>query len=154
MPNNKKDILNLGCGKKTLPNAINLDIKNGEGIDTVCDIRNGLPYQDETFKEVIADYVLCQIGPPEEFRFVLNEIWRILKPKGWLKLKVPNARYPCAFQDPMDCRYFVKETFDYFDRTRYRYKAFGYEFKPWTIVKIEPERKDRLYVEMRKSLKV
>ena len=150
MPNNKKDILNLGCGKKTLPNAINLDIKDGEGIDTVCDIRKGLPYQDETFKEIICDYVLCQIHFPAEFKFVMNEIWRVLKPKGILKLKVPNARFPCAFQDPMDCRYFVKETFDYFNKEHYRFTEFNYGFKPWIIIKIEKEREDRLYVEMRK----
>ena len=147
---NQKDILNLGAGKKIIPEAINLDMLPLEGIDTVCDIRNGLPYQDETFKEVIADYILCQICEPETFKKVLNDIWRVLKPKGILKLKVPDARFPCAFQDPQDCRYFVKETFDYFNKEHYRFTEFNYGFKPWIIIKIEKEREDRLYVEMRK----
>ena len=155
MPNYQKStILNLGAGQKIIEGAINLDIKNGEKIDTVCDIRDGLPFDDESMTEVIADYVLCQVCEPEKFRFVLNEIWRVLKPNGWLKLRVPDARFPAAFQDPMDCRRFVKETFDYFNKDHYRFKAFNYNFKPWTIVKIEQEREDRLYVEMRKSLRV
>ena len=149
---NSKDILNIGAGKKIIPEAINLDILPLEGIDTVCDIRKGLPYQDETFKEVIADYVLSQICFPVEFKYVMNEIHRVLKKGGVLKLKVPDARFPCAWQDPFDCRRFVKETFDYLDKDHYRYKAFQYGFKPWEIVSIKKERNDRLYVTMRKPL--
>lgn len=147
MPRDKK-IVNLGCGQKIMGGAINVDAIKFDGVDIVCDIRKGLPSELEGADEIIADYVLCQID--KQFKFVMNEIWRVLKPCGVLKLKVPNANYPCAFQDPMDCRYFVEETFDYFNQHHYRYKAFNYGFKPWNILVIQKERGDRLYVEMEK----
>lgn len=145
MPNNKK-ILNLGCGKNKIAGTIGVDII--KGADVECDITKGLPWGKEEIDEVIADYVLCQIG--DKFKYVMNDIWRVLKAGGILKVKVPNAIYPCAFQDPMDCRYFVTETFDYFNVHHYRYQAFNYGFKPWEILLVRKEREDRLYAEMRK----
>jgi len=153
MPNNQK-ILNIGAGTSPMPDAVNLDIIAGEGIDKVCDITKGLPFQDQQFEKVVANYVLCQISSPEAFKCVLNEIWRVLKPDRWLELKVPNANFPAAFQDPMDCRRFVPETFDYFDKDHYRYTAFQYGFKPWYCIQVVPEREDRLFVKMRKSIRV
>ena len=162
MPDNKK-FLNLGCGTKLKPKEegwVNVDRINHNGVDRVCDItKEKLPFLDEQFDEVVADYLLCQICSQEAFMGVLNEIWRILKPNKWLKVKVPNANYPCAFQDPMDCRYFVPETFDYFNKEHYRFQAFNYGFKPWIITKIEEiegasGKKDRLLVWMRKALRV
>jgi len=129
---------------------IDVDIIQLPGVDIVCDITEGLPEVLNNADEVVADYILCQIADREKFKFVMNEIWRILKPGGILKMKVPNARYPCVFQDPMDCRYFVVETFDYFNKDHYRFKAFHYGFMPWEIIKVEEERKDRLYAELRK----
>ena len=145
MPESKR--INIGSGERRLQGYVNVDIL--PGADVVCDITKGLPWGKEEIEEVVADYVLCQI---KEIKYVLNEIWRVLKPGGLLKLKVPDARFPCAFQDPMDCRYFVRETFDYFNKNHYRYKALHYGFKPWEIKVIARERSDRLYVEMRKPL--
>lgn len=150
--------LNIGCGSKPLKGYINLDIIPHEGIDVVCDIEQGLPFSEEKFDEVIADYIFCQICSPKAFMGVMNDIWKVLKPNGILKLKVPDANFPDSFNDPMDCRYFTPATFDYFDKDHYRYKAFGYGFKPWKVLKIEhignqanPENKTRLYVEMKKE---
>jgi predicted SAM-dependent methyltransferase len=147
MPSRK---LNIGCGSKPLKGYTNLDIIVHDGVDVICDIEQGLPFSGEEFDEVVADYVLCQICSPKAFMGVMNDIWKILKVGGVLKLRVPNANYPCAFQDPMDCRRFVPETFDYFDKDHYRYKMFDYGFKPWKVLKVKPEREDRLYVEMKK----
>ncbi len=143
-------IVNIGCGIKTSPDIIDVDILPLEGVDIVCDITKGLPEELNNADEVLADYVLCQIADREKFKFVMNEVWRILKPGGLFKIRVPNARYPAAFQDPMDCRYFVAETFDYFNKDHYRFKAFHYGFESWEVVKVIKERKDRLYVELRK----
>ena len=143
-------ILNLGAGSRIMDNAINIDIIQREGIDIVCDIQKGLPFEDNKFERVIADYVLCQILEPQTFKFVMNEIWRILKPDAYLEIRVPDARYPAAFQDPMDCRRFVRETFDYFNKDHYRYKVFNYGFKPWTIESVQRERDDRLFAILKK----
>ena len=142
--------LNIGCGKKHLEGYLNIDKLAEVKPDEVVEILNGLPYDNGAFEEVNADYVLCQIANRDNFKFVMNEIWRVLKIDGLFKLKVPNAKYSDSFNDPMDCRYFTEETFDYFDETHYRYKAFEYGFRPWKIVSIEPERETRLQVIMKK----
>ena len=144
-------IINIGCGIKTMPNAVNIDIIKHKGVNIVCDITKGIPLETGAFDKAIADYVLCQIEKRKDFVFVMNEIWRILKPKGELAIRVPNAVFPCAFQDPMDCRYFTKETFDYFNAEHYRYKAFNYGFKPWKVITIQDERTDRIYAVLKKK---
>lgn len=155
MPGDK--ILNIGAGSKPHPDAINIDIYKGEGIDLVCDVESGLPYKDGTIDEVRAEYFLEQILENRTFVFVMNEIWRVLKPEGLFEFKVPNAKYPTAFKDPFDCRYFTKETFDYFDKENRRYEYYkGYGFKPWKIESLKtisgPNNKirDRFSVVMRK----
>lgn len=156
----KRKIINIGCGEKKIKDAINVDILGLPGVDKSFDITKEWPKELAGADEVIADYVLCQIGGRNEFRFVMNQIWEILKPGGVFKLKVPDAGYQgktCHYNDPMDCRYFTTETFDYFNKDHYRFKAFKYGFYPWEIKKIEnignlanPEIKNRLYVEMKK----
>lgn len=153
----KDKILSIGSGKNPIKGAVNLDILPLEGIEVVRDITKGLPFNSGEFNLVIADYVLEQIQNTKDFMFVMNEIHRILKSNGILELKVPNAEFPVAHKDPFDTRTFTRETFDYFNIHHYRYSYYGYGFEPWIIDKIEeiggyqePEKKDRLYVEMRK----
>jgi len=150
MPDNKKNILNIGAGEKPMEEAMNIDILDLPGINKVCDVRYGLTFDNNSFDEVYADYVLCQIGETEHFIKAMNEVWRVLKPGGLFHIKVPDARFPASFQDPMDCRYFVAETFDYFDKDHYRFQKFHYNFKPWIIVSVENEREDRLYAILKK----
>lgn len=151
--NYKKLIIGCGINKKT--DAWNTDINAKLFPDEVIDITNGLPYQDNSFNKIIADYVFCQIKDFKDFLFSLNECWRVLDGGGVLEMRVPNAEYPVAFRDPADCRYFIPETFDHFNHNHYRYKVFQYGFYPWKILKIDkisggttPNIKDRLYVEM------
>jgi predicted SAM-dependent methyltransferase len=151
MPDNRKNILNLGCGADIREDAVNLDIIKRKGVNVVYDFKKRIPFVEGRFERVIANYVLCQICLPEDFMCVMNEIWRVLKKEGILEIRVPDARFACAFQDPMDCRRFVKETFDYFDKDHYRYKVFNYGFKPWKIITIKKEREDRLYAELQKE---
>ena len=152
MPNNKSyqtcKTLVIGCGIKKIKGAWNVDILESVNPDEVVDISWGLPYEDNSFEEVIADYVLEQIHDNKIFINTLNEIWRVLKPSGVFRLKVPNAEFPEAFRDPMDCRYFTPNTFDHFNKAHYRWFAFQYGFMPWHKISIVPERINRLSVRM------
>lgn len=157
---NYKDFtkLNIGCGKKKIEDAWNIDKISSVNPDETYDITcGGFYYDKDSFEEIIADYVLTQFPQANSYLFLLlmNDLHRILKPNGTLKIKVGNAAYSAAFNDPMDCRFFTKETFDYFNYEHYRYKVFDYGFLPWKIIKIEeisggntPDIKDRLSVWM------
>lgn len=142
-------ILNLGCGIKKIKDAWNIDRLKEVEPDEIVDITEDvLPYEDNWFKEVVADYVLEQVRRREDFIHVMNEIHRVLKPNGIFRLKVPNAEFPEAFRDPMDCRTFTPETFDHFNVKHYRWFAFKYGFKPWHKISVNPERITRLSVRM------
>lgn len=156
--NNIPDKLNLCCGAKQLEGFWNVDVLQEINPDQRLNMKiTPWPWESNKFKEIICDYGLTQIPQNESEIFIkiMNELWRILDPSGILKIKVGNAKYPVAFNDPMDCRYFTPETFDYFKFDSYRWSVFKYGFKPWKIIKVEeiagqanPDLKDRLYVEM------
>lgn len=65
-----KDMLNFFL-KKAHRYPINIHIKEGYA--------ENLPFEDETFDSVVSTLVLCSVKSPYK---VLNEIKRVLKPKG------------------------------------------------------------------------
>ena len=155
MPSYKKYTkLIIGCGIKKEKDAWNIDYNKKVSPDQIVNLEKNMPFKDNHFRVLVADFVLCQICDKRKFIKTMNECWRILKSDGIFKIKVPNAQFPCAFQDPLDCRFFVKESFDYFNYKHYRYQVFHCGFKPWRILKIKKisggksKIKDRLYVEM------
>jgi ubiquinone/menaquinone biosynthesis C-methylase UbiE len=142
-------ILNIGSGIKKTKDAWNIDILPEVKPDEVVDITQGLPYDDNHFEEVIADYVLTQIPDKYDRMKILNEVWRVLKPNGIFRLKVSNANYPeDAFRDLMDDRPFAPTSFDHLNYKHYRWFAFKYGFKPWQKISVKPHRVTRLSVKM------
>ncbi len=47
---------------------------------------------------------------------MMDECYRILVPGGWMDIVVPNARHNRGYQDPTHRRFFVQETFYYFNK--------------------------------------
>lgn len=126
--------LRIGCGFDHSGDYTNLDISDTCNPDIVHDIRKEFPmFKDNQFDEVQAWGVLEMILPNEEFRLVLNEIWRILKPNGILDGQVPSTDPRVLMIDPFDRRWFHPETWKYFDYRENAYKQFGqmYKLKPW-----------------------
>jgi len=103
--------LNIGCGKDIKKDWINLDIIKDESIDIVHDLNDlPLPFDNNTF-----DYILCQdILEHVNFAPLINEIHRILKPKGKLEIRVPHFTSKLNFEDPTHKHQFSIRTFDYF----------------------------------------
>ena len=108
-----KGKLHLGCGKKILEGYVNLDIVESEGVDVVQDVTKGLPFEDNSFEEVLCIDFLEHIAQ-EKVIFVINEIWRVMKDRAILKIHVPEAPGVTAFQDPTHRSYWNEETFTYF----------------------------------------
>ena len=125
--------INLGCGNIYMEGYVNCDISKNVKADKYFDAREGLPFKDNEAEEIIVGCILEQICSNEDFIKVLNELWRVLESGGKLKGYVPNADFSCAFQDPMDCRRFNEQTWNYFNVDDNLYKEFGsnYGFKPW-----------------------
>jgi SAM-dependent methyltransferase len=80
--------LNWGCGEYPEPGWVNSDVKEGPGIIS-CDIRNGLPLDDDTFDYVVSVHALPEVPYPD-LGTVLAELRRVLKPGGILRLVLPD----------------------------------------------------------------
>ena len=140
--------LDLGCGKKKQEGFIGLDIKDMPGVDIVCDVTKGISLQDNSVQFVIADNLMEHIG--DEFLDVMNDIWRVCKPGSMVKLIVPGVHTSAAFQDPTHKRFFVIETFDYFNAEHERWKLYGstYGIKPFKILSSGLRESDQRFIEV------
>ena len=80
--------LNLGCGIHTLDSYINIDGEDYPGVDSHMDLRK-LPYKEESVDEVYSKDVLEHFGW-REWRDVLTEWVRVIRPGGVIKLRFPD----------------------------------------------------------------
>ena len=80
------NILDLGAGnRRRAPNVINLEIEATPEVDIIAD-GHLLPFKDGTFDAVISEAVLEHVQSPNR---VVSEIYRVLKPGGYICIAVP-----------------------------------------------------------------
>jgi len=104
----KKEIyLEVGAGKKKGENGwITVDVS--EICDIYWDLRNGLPFPDESIAKIYSSHFLEHLSFGDGQKF-LDECLRVLVPEGSFSICVPNARiYIEAFlnSDTLDEVYF------------------------------------------------
>jgi SAM-dependent methyltransferase len=81
--------LNWGCGRSPQPGWINSDRHPRPGIDLVCDIRKGLPIENDALDYAVSVHVLGELAYAELVP-ALQELRRVLKPGGTLRLILPD----------------------------------------------------------------
>lgn len=80
------NILDLGAGnRRHAPNVINLEIEATPEVDIIAD-GHLLPFKDNAFDAVISEAVLEHVHSPSR---VVSEIYRVLKPGGYICIAVP-----------------------------------------------------------------
>jgi SAM-dependent methyltransferase len=105
--------LNIGCGKKRLENAVNLDISGDVGADLVHDLNcRPWPFESGTFDEVHAYDVLEHV---DDVAKTLEEIHRICRPGARLHATIPHFSSANAFTDVTHRHWFGWRSFDPFD---------------------------------------
>lgn len=118
--------LNLGCGLRRLSGYINIDNRPEVNPDLVCDVLQGLPYQNSSVDEIRAHDFLEHIPLGKTIQ-VIEEIYRVLKPGGMLDAFTPSTCGRGAFQDPTHLSFWNKNSFLYFSdpecRALYNTKA-------------------------------
>ena len=127
--------VDLGCGNHKREGYVGIDKVAGEGVDIVWDIRNGLPVTHGV-DYAVADNLMEHIGA--EFVGAMNGVHDALTDDGRFAVTVPGAHAPAAaFADPTHVRYFVPETWDYFDVNSERWRDYGksYGIKPWKVLR-------------------
>ena len=109
--------LNLGCGRDIKEGYINLDKIEMEGVDVVHDL-NEFPYP---FKENEFDEIYCRhvLEHTDDLIGVMDELHRISKSCGKIKIIAPYFSGQGAYNDPTHRRFFTWKTFDYFSSKGY-----------------------------------
>ena len=80
--------IHLGCGEKRLPNFINIDARETEYTDLVCDITK-LPFEENSIDLIYMCHSLEHI-PMLEVSDFLGSLRNILKPNGEVYISVPD----------------------------------------------------------------
>lgn len=134
--------LDIGCGANKMPGTIGMDMQNLPGVDIVHDLEDlPWPLPDNSVDRVTASHILEHINPHKGvFINVMNEIWRITKPRGQFAFVVPHGESPGYIQDPTHCNQINETTMHYFDPDPERDNIGPalynfYRPKPWKIVK-------------------
>jgi SAM-dependent methyltransferase len=139
----RSDVLNLGCGRKTVAGAVNVDVTPGLGADVVCDLnRRPWPFPSDHFREVLAYDVVEHL---EEVVPALEEIHRVCRDGATVRITVPHYSSPEAYTDPTHRHFFAYTTFEYFTeaselsyytRARFRLRTRNIIFMPTLVNKI------------------
>jgi SAM-dependent methyltransferase len=124
-------VLNLGCGRKRLEGAINVD----HVIETQPDVLHDLnmrpwPLTENHFEEVIANDVLEHL---EDVLATLTEIHRVCRQGAIVRVAVPHFSSANAYSDPTHRHVFGYFTLDCFlsedDRSFYTPARFRYRHR-------------------------
>ena len=87
--------LNWGCGAHVREGWVNSDAKVDDGVDLVCDIRKGLPLDTDSIDYAVSIHALPELSYSEVVP-ALEELRRVLKPGGVLRLALPDLRRAIA----------------------------------------------------------
>jgi len=106
-------ILDLGCGKRKMPGAIGVDFKEETDADIVHDLNAfPWPFRDDEFDMVIASQVLEHM---KDFFRAMEEIHRITKDGGIVKVTTPHYTDSSSFRDPSHYWHLTSQSFALFD---------------------------------------
>ena len=81
-------LLNIGCGNTYHKDWINLDLFSSEYV-RYHNIRNKLPFRDNTLDAVYHSHVLEHLRKPEA-GFFISECYRVLKKGGIIRVVIPD----------------------------------------------------------------
>lgn len=79
--------------------------------DIIHDLREGLPFRDNTVGVVRAYDILEHLSDSVH---IMNEIYRVLTPGGWLMASIPSTDGRGAFQDPTHVSHWNENSFWYY----------------------------------------
>ncbi len=127
-------MLDLGCGNKKRPGTVGVDYNARVDGDISHDL-NCFPYPFESgsVDRVYIDNCLEHLDSPMS---VMEEIHRILKSEGEVKVIVPYFRSPSAFHDPTHKTFYTIESFSYYDPEHPIHRRYDYTKAHFKVEKI------------------
>lgn len=83
--------LHLACGPKVKPGWLNIDLR--KEADLALDLREGLPFSDNSCSIVYSEHFLEHIDYPEPARSLLKDCYRVLESGGVFSVGVPDTEW-------------------------------------------------------------
>jgi predicted SAM-dependent methyltransferase len=80
--------LNLGCGPNVKEGWVNIDLSRWA--DLHLDLREDLPFADESVALIYSEHFFEHLAYPDEVRHLLLESFRVLQPGGVFSVGVPD----------------------------------------------------------------
>jgi SAM-dependent methyltransferase len=93
----------------------NVDLYPSHPSVILADLNSRLPFDDECAEEVLLDNVIEHVSSVPH---VIQEIHRVLKPWGKLRIITPHYSSPASWRDPTHIHHFSYFSFDYFTKNR------------------------------------
>jgi SAM-dependent methyltransferase len=104
--------VNLGCSDAPAAGFLNVDRVAGPGVDRLVDLALPWPWADSSIDEVRAWDIIEHL--PDKLH-TMNELWRVLRPRGRAEIVVPTTDGPGAFQDPTHVSFWNRRSFLYYE---------------------------------------
>ncbi len=118
--------LNLGCGPNYWEGWTNIDSSPQYKTDIVYDLDNlPYPFKENEVDEVYMEHTLEHLEKPDK---VIEELWRIVKPKGRLIISVPHWSHFTAYS-LVHKTYFSGVSLQPYDNTEGTFKSDKARFK-------------------------
>ena len=116
-------------GRRVWSKLVTLDHNPDHRPDVVHDLEMlPYPFEDDSFDEVHAYEVLEHLGQQGDWRSFFaqfSELWRILKPGGFLAATCPSYRSMWAWGDPSHRRVITSGSLVFLDQGQYRRQVDG-----------------------------
>jgi predicted SAM-dependent methyltransferase len=129
-------VLDLGCGTTPRPGAIGIDHQHHSRPDLVADLnRYPYPLKSSSADEIHLDNVLEHL---EDVVATMEELHRIARPGGLVRIVVPYFRSRWAVIDPTHRHQFSTSSMSYFERDhpnadRYEYSTARFSLERLTF---------------------
>ena len=104
--------LDVGCGRNKRAGAIGIDHNPATDADVLCDL-NHFPWP---LRDSVFDVVRCRdvIEHLPDTVAVVEELHRVTKPGGLVRIKTPHFVSLESWEDPTHVKHFSAETLEYF----------------------------------------
>jgi len=98
-------LLHWGCGTDIRSGWLNSDLIASPGVDLPADIREGLPLEDCSIDYIFSSHAL-QMLPYPQLVSALQELRRVLRPHGVMRMGLPDFDRAIAAYQRGDASYF------------------------------------------------
>jgi SAM-dependent methyltransferase len=138
--------LNLGANDRRVAGFISVDVC--EPADQIADLTQPWPWPDSSVDEVLAFDVFEHL--PNK-RHTMNELWRVMKPGGIVRIQVPHATDGDGGHcDPTHVSYWTTSDFEYYhpgipERERFRPSSYYGVKADFKVLHIGTKRYERRF---------